>query len=54
MNGEGFAFFRWRTMCHPYIGDDAGWWEFYCRYDFWQWSELQKLERRGEPCRMPT
>lgn len=38
MNGEGFAFFRWRVACYPYVGDDAGWWEFYkdCDFDTWR------------------
>jgi hypothetical protein len=44
MNGEGFAFFRWRVMCHPDIGDDADWWEFWQGVDFYTWRTAQGKE----------
>lgn len=42
--GEGFAFFRWRVTRHPYVGDDAGWWEFYMRYDLMVWRLMQEID----------
>lgn len=44
MNGEGFAFFRWRVMCHPGIGDDMEWWGYWKYYDFEMWRSSQGKE----------
>jgi len=44
MNGEGFAFFSWRVMCHPFTGDDAWWWAFWLRYDLGLWWIAQGKE----------
>lgn len=41
MNGEGFAFFRWRVMRNPHIGDDASWWAFWLYYDHGLWWTTQ-------------
>jgi hypothetical protein len=42
MNGKGFAFFRWRVMRNPHIGDDVSWWAFWLYYDQWLWLVLSK------------
>lgn len=44
MNGEAFAFFRWRVMRHPYVGGDAAWWAYYRRLDFDIWRSSQGKE----------
>lgn len=38
MNGEGFAFFWWRVMNNPGIGDDESWWAFWLPYDLGLWQ----------------
>jgi hypothetical protein len=41
MNGEGFAFFQWRVLRHPFIKDDASWWLFWLPYDLGVWITIQ-------------
>jgi hypothetical protein len=48
MNGEGFAFFRWRALSHPDIGGDASWWAFWLHYDLSLWR-ARDYSAQGEP-----
>lgn len=40
MNSKGFAFFRWRVLCHPYVGDNSAWWDYWGSFDFYTWKKL--------------